>query len=105
MRHTAAASRKNVDDVAALLDAGPHDRVLLDAREVIVETDTVTDYEQASYTAEVLTGRCVKLAILGREEDQQDNDFFETVCQNRGLELRFFLDEAEAIAWLRPHSD
>ncbi len=53
---------------------------------------------------EVLTTgptRQVKVAILIPEEQAQGYSFYETAAGNVGLSVRIFLEENEAIEWLR----
>ncbi|MFI5336483.1 MAG: hypothetical protein ACHQ5A_06845 [Opitutales bacterium] len=42
-------------------------------------------------------------ALLCRPDQTTRERFFESVIVNRGLEFRHFVDEARAVAWLRPN--
>ncbi len=78
------------------------DRALVDDRDILLETDASTDFEHAVFLVETLGSVCRKLAIIDRAQNDEFNSFFETVCVNRGLRLRFFTDTASAIDWLLP---
>ncbi len=78
------------------------DRALVDDRDLVIETDISTDFEHASFVAKLLRGPCHKLAIVDRYENNAANQFFETVCVNRGLRLRFFSTADDALDWLMP---
>lgn len=45
--------------------------------------------------------REIRLAILVGESTKSDQHFLETVAVNRGLPIRIFSSEVEALAWLR----
>jgi hypothetical protein len=45
--------------------------------------------------------RFLKFAILDNDENKEKNDFFENASHNRGYNLLFFYDEAEAKKWLQ----
>ena len=91
---------ESCDRLARLLDETGHDLLLLDDRSIELETAPMFDYEQANYAARMLKNRCRRIALLGNPENLEFDRFFETVCANRGLNLRHFLAEDVAIAWL-----
>ena len=94
------AALESCDRIARLLDETGHDLLLLDDRAIELETAPMFDYEQANYAARMLKHRCRRIALLGNPKYFEFDKFFETVCANRGLNLRHFLVEDEAIAWL-----
>ena len=62
--------------------------------------DVTLDYEEGIFMADQLHGRCRRVAILVRPDEVEANEFFATVCQNRGLQLRIFGSQAAAERWL-----
>lgn len=95
-----AVSRHMVDDVVARLIDSRHRKMLLDVRTLALKTSVIEDYSQAAYTAEQLLGKKITIALWHREIDLGANKFFETVCVNRGANIRSFTDEQDAIDWL-----
>lgn len=75
-------------------------RVLLDDRELLVETTINSDFEHARFVADLLRSQCDRFALLDIGQNSEINHFFETACVNRGLDLKVFLRENEAIEWL-----
>ena len=74
--------------------------VLLDDRDLVIETTINTDFEHACYVADLLRRLCDRFALLDIEANNAINHFFETVCLNRGFNLKVFLKEQEAVDWL-----
>lgn len=91
---------QSCDRLARLLDDTGYDLLLLDDRAIELETAPMFDYEQANYMTKMLKHRCRRIALLGNPDYLEFDRFFETVCANRGLNLRHFLVEDEALAWL-----
>jgi hypothetical protein len=87
-------------DIAERLKQADYSKVLLDEREVELQTSVNVDFSHAGYVADLMRGICSKVAIIDGAENSETNAFYETVCVNRSLNLRFFLNEAEAIDWL-----
>lgn len=77
-----------------------HGKLLLDQREIELETSVNIDFGHASFVADLARGVCRKAAIVDIAENSESDRFFETVCVNRSLNLRFFLSEQGAIEWL-----
>ena len=77
------------------------DRILVDvARMAGFEAlDTTDRFEMATHAAR-LAGNLVKIALVGRTPQLDRERFGEQVAQNRGLNIRIFVDEAAALAWL-----
>ncbi len=89
--------------VAERLSQSDHQRVLIDDRQLEVDVKPVEDYEHATLVVGVLRGCARRVALL--DELSDDTQFFETVCVNRGLNLRLFDDEAAALEWLLHGAD
>jgi len=87
-------------DIAERLKQADYSKALLDEREVELQTSVNVDFSHAGYVADLMRGICSKVAIIDGAENSEANAFYETVCVNRSLNLRFFLNEAEAIDWL-----
>lgn len=92
--------RASFDMIAAKLDETGHDLVLLDDSAADLDSAPMFEYQQANYAARLFAHRCRRFALLGNPDYLDYNEFFETVCVNRGLKLRHFLVEDKAIAWL-----
>ncbi len=88
------------DMIASWLDETGQDLVLLDDSAAELESAPMLEYESANYAAQLFAHRCRRFALLGNPDYLDFNEFFETVCVNRGLKLKHFLVEDEAIAWL-----
>ena len=74
-------------------------RVLVDFTGVSGEPPDIDRFELGERLAQVF-GSTHTLAIIAREESV--NRLAETVAQNRGVPLRVFFSEREALAWLLP---
>lgn len=98
----AKASRECWQQVLAAFEREGLDRALVDDRDLEVETDTSIDYDHAVFVAETVSGICRKVAVVDTPKNSEPNSFFENVCVNRGLRLRFFADRLSAIEWLLP---
>ncbi len=94
------SSRQCWSNIAQRLRQSGCRRVLLDDRELLIETSINADFDHARYVAELLRQLCDRFALLDIEENSEINHFFETVCVNRGLNLKVFLQEKDAIEWL-----
>jgi len=77
------------------------DKVLVDvARMARFEFLNTTDrFEMATHAAR-LAGNLVQIALVGRPIQLDRERFGEQVAQNRGLNIRIFVDEDAALAWL-----
>ena len=91
---------ESFDNIAAWLDETGHDLVLLDDSGTELESAPMFEYEQANHAAQLFANRCRRFALLGNPDYLEYNEFFETVCVNRGLKLKHFTDEQEAVDWL-----
>ena len=87
--------------LADLLSKSGVSKVLIDERDLVIDTNTNLDYTHAAFVSDLMARLCRKVALLDIPENSEQNRFFETVCVNRGLNLKFFLREQEAVDWLR----
>ena len=94
------SSKLGWQDIADKLKRNGYGKVLLDEREVEMETSVSIDFRHAGFVADLLRGICSKVAIIDVAENSEANAFYETVCVNRILNLKFFLLEEDAIDWL-----
>jgi len=72
---------------------------LVDVRDVPAHTGPMDDILVAKELPNTGMPRASRIAILASPSDDQ-HDFIETASQNRGVMLRVFQDEDEAITWL-----
>ncbi len=77
-------------------------RILVDLTGVTGQPPDIDRFELGERLARVF-GSTHTLAIIGREESV--NRLAETVAQNRGVALRVFFSEREALAWLLPNAN
>lgn len=77
-------------------------RLLIDIRGMTGGLDTLETYEVAGHELPGHEGvrRILRSAILDLPENIERIRFFETVAINRGLNVRIFADEDQAVAWL-----
>ena len=93
-------SRRSMQTILSLLDSSDQRLLLIDDTGLESGNDVTLDYEEGIFMVEQLHGRCRRVAILVRPDEVEANEFFETVCQNRGLRLRIFGSQAAAERWL-----
>jgi hypothetical protein len=77
-------------------------RVLIDLRPMSGGLDTLETYEVAGHELPKQRNvrRFLRSAILDHPENIERIRFFETVAVNRGLNVRVFADEENAVEWL-----
>jgi hypothetical protein len=82
-------------------------RLLIDVRTMTGKLDTLETFDVAGRGIPNRTEarRLVRSAILDRTENIERIRFFETVAVNRGLRVKVFDDEAEAVRWLQEDQD
>jgi len=82
-------------------------RVLIDVRKMTGELDTLETFDVAGRGIPNRTEarRLVRSAILDRAENIHRIRFFETVAVNRGLTVKVFDGEADAVRWLLEDQD
>ncbi len=90
---------KGRSEVGALLKHHGYRRMLVDTREIEEGPDTLSAFELSSSHRQDLSLQ-VRLAILVTPLLEPNARFSENVANNRGFQVRVFLDEAAAIAWL-----
>ncbi len=93
-------SRRSMQTILRLLDNSDQRLLLIDDTGLESSNDVTLDYEEGIFMVEQLHGRCRRVAILVRPDEVEANEFFATVCQNRGLQLRIFGSQAAAERWL-----
>jgi hypothetical protein len=93
-------SFRMVDEVIAVFQASNHYKMLLDTRQLQLATSLIQDHSQASYAATLLVGKKHLIAHLTLEGKLDADLFFETVGVNRGMNIRTFTEEQDAINWL-----
>ena len=77
------------------------DRVLLDVRSLAAHSGLVDDIETACYLLEsAFRDHIRRLAIVHGPERDKSVSFFETYCRNRGLDIRGFRKNEDAVAWV-----
>jgi hypothetical protein len=76
------------------------DKVLVDVRELGDPTTITEAYELGKEVGPLAIGILKKAALLHGENRLELEKFFQTTMHNRGVNLRAFLDEREAIGWL-----
>lgn len=86
--------------IVARLGQLGHGKVLLDEREIELETSVSINFGHAGFVTDLARGTCRKVAIVDTAENSESDHFFETVCVNRGLNLKIFLHQQDAIEWL-----
>jgi len=97
-----AAGREVVDAMAKASQEQGLARILLDCREMSGDLTILGRFEVAEYGARVIS-RDTVVALVGREEDILPDHFFESAAQSRGVRVKVFTNDQEAVAWLRSH--
>ena len=83
-----------------LLNAHSCVRLLVDASGGTNKQSFMTDFEfTAQHRTELPPG--TSHAVVIRSDQKEHMQFVENVAQNRGVNLRLFLDRNEAISWLK----
>jgi hypothetical protein len=83
-----------------------YDRILIDEREIIYLTNSETSvvamlFELANIFAETnLFSAITHIAIISPRGHEENVEFAETVFRNRGLNVRYFYEQAPAEAWI-----
>jgi hypothetical protein len=92
----AAAYNKAVESAAASAGCS---RILCDERELEYRLNVTDTYRLGEYASEIAR-RFDKIAIVTVEGDEEIMRFWEDVTFNRGINVRVFFSEKEAVAWL-----
>jgi hypothetical protein len=75
-------------------------RALADIRSMQGDMATLDRYEAGTYGAKMIP-RTIAVAMLARPDQISPDSFFENVLVNRGVNLRVFSDQEEALEWLK----
>jgi hypothetical protein len=75
-------------------------RVLVDIRELKKPTSISEIYQFGKESEQNLRDVSIKAAVLHDMDRKEHESFLETTMKNRGVNLRSFLNEEEAIKWL-----
>ena len=78
-------------------------KVLLDCRNMTGEIQLFDSFLVAEYGVKML-GIISKIALIGREDQMQHDNFVENVAVNRGVNLKIFTDADDAVDWLKESS-
>ena len=93
------AEAETLRDVITKLNELNCNRCILDFRTSVVISKTMDCYCRPEIFKEFGLKRSVKMAIVLRELSDNSH-FYETVCVNRGWDIRMFHDYDDAIDWL-----
>ena len=75
-------------------------QVVVDIRGLRGQPGVISDYELATFSVEQGLSVIKKAALVYRQENYEFTSFFETVAINRGLNVKIFVEEDEAVAWI-----
>ncbi|MDH3440247.1 MAG: hypothetical protein OEM63_05825 [Gammaproteobacteria bacterium] len=89
----------NIEIAAAFFESN-HQKMLIDVRKLELDTSVIDDFDQASHFAMSFARVPHRIAHLTIAEKLDADQFFETVGLNRGLNIRNFLNEQDAVDWL-----
>ena len=96
--------REMLAKVAEVASSTQHARLLFDLRETNYSDDSlVSTIRHVEEAEEVGLGPDFRVAVVGLANDPM-LQYVEDVSVNRGLQLRAFSDEDEAVKWLHGHS-
>ncbi len=107
LRVTASGQDDNLEEVQeygmavieACIEYGVS-KVLCNEKELKYSLGTFDTYESARLIAEVAP-KIAQVAIVCRDDDFKDAQFWETVATNRGLHIRVFKELVAAEEWLK----
>jgi hypothetical protein len=75
-------------------------RVMVDIRELKNPTSITEIYQFGKNAEQNLRNVSIKAAVLHDEDRTEHESFLETTMKNRGVNLRSFLSEKDALKWL-----
>lgn len=90
-----------VAEITRMASRYPCHRFLNDCREAVVQMSVVDIYETPALVVSEGFSHKWKRALLVAEEKYDDACFFEDAANNRGVKVKVFTDDAQAIAWLK----
>lgn len=76
-------------------------KVLIDARKLTGEIDTMSRFEFGQFIAGAMTTP-IEIVMLAAKEHLWPDRFVENVAQNRGVLYRVTADPKEALEWIQP---
>ena len=101
---TRAEARRCIDVcTTSCLDHGLM-RVLLDVRQMTGDMTVMDRFQTALYGIKLRKHK-IKTAMLANDRIVLPDRFFESVARNRGIRIRVFTDEDQALAWLEEDTD
>lgn len=95
-----AGAKDSIDAMVSACAREGCPKVLFDCRPMTGDLTVSDRFETGTYVASKIPGQ-VKIAMLGREDQISDDDFFETVARNRGVNIIVFSDSDAALEWLK----
>ncbi|HBH60546.1 MAG TPA: hypothetical protein DDX85_02140 [Nitrospiraceae bacterium] len=96
---TVSAGKECVDWMVAACAEKQCSRALLDCRQMTGKMSVFDRFDVVNY-AQKTRGIIHRIAILLREDQTLPDKFAENVGVNRGIGLRVFTDDDQAISWL-----
>ncbi len=93
------AEVKTLEIMATELRKHSCNRCIIDHRNTNVIAKTMESYERSAVYEDLWDDRTIRTAIVFRELNE-DYRFLETVCRNRGWDIRIFDDYDTGIDWL-----
>lgn len=89
------------NQISEIITEKSHLPVYFDLTNLEMISSIASDYFDAKKMADSNLFFGKKVAILDVISRKKHNDFFEIATQNRGLKVKFFYKENEAIEWLK----
>jgi hypothetical protein len=79
------------------------DKFLVDCTSMTVQSRTMDIYATSAYYAEIGAPRKNQIALVAPTGTKTEEDlrFYETVCINRGWQVKMFADKESAMQWFR----
>jgi hypothetical protein len=96
-------TRDMLAEVGALAASTQRDRLLFDVRSTNYRDSHVTTIRHAEEAADQGIDPSFRIAVLGLKDDPM-LQYVEDVSVNRGYRVRAFVDEGDAVKWLRDSS-
>ena len=88
-----------LDEIIKRLSESQHNLLLMDVRGMEVESSIFMEFTDAEEAARKLLGKAHKIASVCDKETEEFVSFFEMVACNRGVNVKMFYNEQEAIDW------
>jgi len=99
-RFTIDSANRSVDVLMKKCEETSCTRVLFDIRSMTGDMSTIDRYKVGQYGCDTID-RTIRIAMLGRKDQVSPDKFFENFTVNRGLSLKVFTVQEEAVAWLK----